>query len=472
MLSRIALSFLVLAIASQVSDPIAQRPVHPPSLPAGEPVDPGPGTGSSPGPDTISVIGSERLTWDYFANSLADVRRLGFVAQVDDQFTDLQTVDCQPSEDEWRFVCSTPMPVLELGIHTIAVSAFEVVEGARVIGYPSASLTVERIAPTASSASSAETVRVQILAAPETARLAEVANLHDPPTAMAALSDGRLLLAERSGIIRVFARGTVLDPPAARLDDVDARDGRGVLAIAADVSLDRHPFVYVLYTVSSGLRLARLTLSGDTLQGRMTLADGLPLSPARPSAAIAMGPDERLYVALDDGGDPNRAFDMGSFAGKVLRLERDGTTPKEPGTATPVFAAGFSRPVGLTWDRNGRTLWVVEGDASGTGKVSVVTASESGQGRTTASYTAPSALASAVGVAHGQGASAHQDLLLTVTSGSSLVRMHFKPSGQFDRAQRLQVTELRSLAVASDNVIYASTAASLVRVRLAPENMK
>ena len=122
------------------------------------------------------------------------------------------------------------------------------------------------------------------------------------------------------------------------------------------VKLDAHPLVYVLYTAVSGYRLARFTLAGDTLTDRMVLIDSVAIS-AKAASGLAMGPDERLYVAFG-AGDADRALDMGSFAGKVLRLERDGTTPKDQKAGMPVsLRRRFTIPIGLFWITLAARCW-------------------------------------------------------------------------------------------------------------------
>jgi hypothetical protein len=475
MLSRIVLAFLLLTLSGQSSGVTAQRPAVSPAGQEGTPVDPGPtpGSPSPPGVEPIVVTGSERLTWDFLADSLEDVQQLGFVSRVDDQSTDLHSIECQPSDEEWWFVCSAPMPPLEIGDHAIAVFASEPAEGGRQLGYPSTALLVRRVASNGTSTARADSTRVPVVSAreaPGPSAMAALAKLPDAPTAITALPDGRLLLAERSGALRLFARGALLDPPAARLDDVDPNAGRGILAIATDVKFDAHPLVYVLYTAVSGYRLARFTLAGDTLTDRMVLIDSVPISAKAASGALAMGPDERLYVAFG-AGNADRALDMGSFAGKVLRLERDGTTPKDQKAGTPVFAAGFTNPIGLFWDTAGRALLVVQSDAPGIVRVSAITPTQPGRGSITASYTVQADVAGAAGAAHAEAGTSHRDLLLTTVTGDSIVRLHVNASGQVTGAERIPVAGVHAIAAAGE-AIFAVTSQSLVRLRLAADSMK
>src|SRR5439155_1635022 len=81
----------------------------------------------------------------------------------------------------------------------------------------------------------------------------------------------------------------------------------------------------------------------DTLGDPAVLLDQIPAS-RTPSAALRAGPDGMLYAAFDDGDEPRRRLDAGSYNGKVLRLTTNGTTPADATGATPVYAAGYGSP--------------------------------------------------------------------------------------------------------------------------------
>ena len=133
---------------------------------------------------------------------------------------------------------------------------------------------------------------------------------------------------------------------------------RGLLALALDPDFERTGHVFAAYTADNGFRLVRYRAAGDTLGESATLLDGVDATLATPSATLRFGPDGKLYLGLDDSGDPSRPGDLGSFNGKVLRLNPDGTTPSDQAAGTPVYALNVNEPRGLEWD--GATLWVAE----------------------------------------------------------------------------------------------------------------
>jgi glucose/arabinose dehydrogenase len=91
--------------------------------------------------------------------------------------------------------------------------------------------------------------------------------------------------------------------------------------------------------------------------------DDVPASPVGPAASLAFGPDGRVYVALDDGGDTESARRGGSYNGKVLRLNADGSTPHDMPGASPIYASSLRAPRGLAWDASTASLWVADAGA-------------------------------------------------------------------------------------------------------------
>jgi hypothetical protein len=350
------------------------------------PLDAASQTGPAPEPEVIRVTGSEQLAWEYTASSSADILALGFFATIDGAPVYLLAT-CSRLSEAIELTCLSPLPPMSPGSHTLTVSAHFFGDSPR-FGPPSNAIrlrydparTVEPLAER-----SARTPRES------DSRLAEVVavGLTDP-TDLALLPDGRALVAERSGRIRMWRDGALAVEPALALADVVTGHGRGLLAVAVDRPFDATRAVFIVYTAAGGARLARFTLAGDALVDRAVLLDGLPHAPVDPAAALLVGHDGKVYLALDDGGEPARVADAGSYSGKVLRLNRDGTTPRDKGERTPVVAAGFARPSGLASVHESDDVWVAGRGAGGIDRVDVIETRRSGVERSVAaSYALP-----------------------------------------------------------------------------------
>jgi glucose/arabinose dehydrogenase len=73
------------------------------------------------------------------------------------------------------------------------------------------------------------------------------------------------------------------------------------------------------------------------------------------------GPDGKLYVVIGDNNYPARAQNLASMAGKMLRLNADGTVPADnPRAGSPIIAYGIRNSFGFTFDPQNGRLWETE----------------------------------------------------------------------------------------------------------------
>ena len=142
---------------------------------------------------------------------------------------------------------------------------------------------------------------------------------------------------------------------------------------------------------------------------------------------------------MDDGDVADAAGDLGSFGGKVLRLNPDGTTPADQEGGTPVFALNVNRPSGMDWGSDG-ALWIVE---SGLLQVVVADTRRERRGRTIARYSLPEGTgASALSFYHANLIPAFQGNLFIAGSGDrTILRL------QFDRKRPMQVVSTERLVL-------------------------
>jgi glucose/arabinose dehydrogenase len=277
--------------------------------------------------------------------------------------------------------------------------------------------------------------------------------------------DGRLFLARRSGRIDIARGGRVGAEPAIAMERALGSGGR-LLALALDPQFARTHFVYVLYTAAPGdtaargpadtrFVVARLREAADTLGDKIVLLDGGAAAPS-PAGSLRFGPDGRLYVALDDGGDAKRGGDPASLNGKVLRLNPDGTTPPDQARGTPVYAAGLRTPTGLAWDPGGR-LWIVDRRSAGAAQLRVVDANGS-----TAYALPPGAAPTGIVVSRDAG-----DLVVGSEAGGLLQVRLDRQSGKPGSAEPLLqdgAGAVHALTVAPDGAIVFATANAVARL--------
>jgi glucose/arabinose dehydrogenase len=422
-----------------------------------------------PEPEPIPVSGRERIAWEFAARSDGEIATLGFTAFVDGEAFPLDDFSCRPVQSALELTCSAPLPPMSPGTHTIRVSA---VVDENVNGMQSAAIRV-RLEPTSDSdpAASPNRRELSLTTADGVALRAQVvAEGFVDATDLTILPDGVVLVAERAGVIRLVRDGQLVAAAATRLSDVASGDGRGLLALTVDANFERTRSVFAVYTASSGGRLVRFTLQGNTLDRRAILLDGLPLASRLPAASLRMGPDLRLYLGLDDGGEASRAADRGSYSGKVLRLNPDGTTPSDQAGSTPIFVSEMQRPAGFAWPHGlSTTTWILSAERGGSERLYRVSSDETPRrARVVASLTLPRATGASDVVIYDSPAlpTLRGDLLVAAEGARAILRLRADGSGDPASEWLLRdvVGPVVSLGVAPDGSIYALAGERLLRI--------
>lgn len=192
------------------------------------------------------------------------------------------------------------------------------------------------------------------------------------PIALAATPDGRILIGERRGTIRVLQDGELLAEPFAEIPVFDGGEG-GLLGFALDPDFADNGHLFMFVTVDSNeQQIMRITDVDGVGTNLITIRGNLPTVGANHNGgAIAFGPDGHIYFAIGDNGQPPLSADITSLAGKVCRITRDGDVPGDNPFTTPtgsrraVFATGFRNPFRMCFDEQGR-LFVVDVGSSDT----------------------------------------------------------------------------------------------------------
>lgn len=282
------------------------------------------------------VSGGERVEWQQYAASDDDFGALAFLIYVDGIPSPALDVHCRPRLTV--FVCTAPVPQLARGEHVIEMTArysngreSDRSSPLRVLMSPPGTS-----ADTPVSWVSADGVR--LTAQTLTSGIQDAVDI-------AVLGDGRIAIAERSGRIRVF-NGSSLTT-AFELVPTYAEPGTRVLSIARTGEANNSESLHFISAHQGVARLGRLGVGAANVPFGpfVTLLDGLPAG-AEPRAALRLR-DGLLFLALDDGGQPERSGDRGAANGKVLRLTAEGLIPT--GALTPIYAIGTNAPLAMSW---------------------------------------------------------------------------------------------------------------------------
>ena len=203
----------------------------------------------------------------------------------------------------------------------------------------------------------------------------------DFPDALAFAPDGRIFFNEKNtGNIRVIQKGVLQSSPFATLR-ISNNGEQGLLGIALDPSFARNGFVYVYYTYLDGSlyhgRITRFTAAGNTGTNPVHLfdvTDPTPQSTNHDGGYLKFGPDGKLYVQVGEFAVPSLSQDLSSNAGKILRMNPDGSAPtNNPFKGSLVYAYGIRNAFGMDFDPNTHMLIETEAGPS-TDEINIITA--------------------------------------------------------------------------------------------------
>ena len=208
------------------------------------------------------------------------------------------------------------------------------------------------------------------------------------PTAFTWTPDGRMLILEKAGRVRIVLGGTLQGTPALDISaSVDSGSEKGLLGICLDPGFTANGFVYLYYTnLVPKNRVSRFTMSGNSLDSgsEAIILDGIDATNGNHNGGnILIGPDGKLWAAPGDsgtGGAKSQTLTVGSLNGKVLRMELNGSAAagnpfladatKEP----RIWAYGFRNPFRFTFRPSNGSLYVADVGENTFEEIDVVTA--------------------------------------------------------------------------------------------------
>jgi glucose/arabinose dehydrogenase len=441
----------------------------PPPSPSPDPKsDPSPGGGET-------IRGTERLGWDQRAADSAELGTFRYAIYVDGTRSEIAEVSCGSAAAANGFPCSGRLPAMAPGQHTIELASF-VMDGGTMLESPrSPPLRVTVVASVISArAGSLQPGRAGTTQDGVPLRLDVVVEPADEPSDIAFAPDGRLFIAERDGVVRVIEAG-------GRTQARSMLDGE-VLALALDPEFPGTHFLYAVTLVPASpdgdvgpgaFTVARYREVNGMLGERMVLLHGIPARPDRGAAALGIGPDGKLYVAFDDGGNAALADNARSLNGKLLRINRDGTAPDDQAPGTPVQLSGYRSPRAIDW-RDG-VMWIADGAPRSPERLSAVVAAPTAPHRSEVrrSYAlAPDSDPSDAVVYQADALAAFRgNLFVASEGGSHILRVRLDPRSPTRVVATEKLLEgvgaVRALAVGPDGGIYLATPTAIARLSAA-----
>ena len=413
---------------------------------------PAPGSGGA-----VSITGRERIGWDQAAASLAELATLQYGIYVDNVRNEIADVSCGSITGSSGYNCSGRLPAMSIGTHALELVSFLVDAG------ESARSSRLQVSVTGSTADqSAAGWSADVLATlPEgvALRVEKLATGLDRPVDAAFLPDGRLLIAQRDGQVRMFADATLSSDaiPQALSDKREA-----LLSLAVDRAFAQTHQIFVLELAEAArmttVQIARYTELRGQL-GQRAVMFQTPVAGDVATAVLRFGPDGNLYVALD-GETAN---------GQLLRVTPSGTTPRDTAGAMPAIASGIVRLRGMAWAPTD-FLWVAAEQNDGGSLNAVVMSAPPVRARVITHQTIRGHLG-AITFYNSDTIGAMRGDALIASPDASILRVHFDAADplkivRVDPLLENRVGPIRVVGVAPDGAIYFCTDDTLGRLSL------
>lgn len=208
------------------------------------------------------------------------------------------------------------------------------------------------------------------------------------PWALAFLSDGRMLVTERPGRMRIVSTGGQLSPPLKNVPEVWASGQGGLLDVITDNGFKQNNTIYFCFA-------ERTSGGGRTAVARAKLTDGDaprlddvkiifrqqgPLSSGNHyGCRIAQARDGNLFVTLGEHFSyRNEAQNLDNHLGKLIRIAPDGAAPKDNpfvgrNDARPeIWSYGHRNEQGLAINPASGELWEIEHGPRGGDEVNII----------------------------------------------------------------------------------------------------
>jgi glucose/arabinose dehydrogenase len=206
------------------------------------------------------------------------------------------------------------------------------------------------------------------------------------PWGLAFLPDGRMLVTERPGRLRIVRDGKLERQPVSGLPKIVARGQGGLLDVALHPDFAANGLVYLAYAGPGrggvSTEVARGRLVGNRLEGVQVIFRQEPKSDARQHFGGRLVFDRAgfLYLTLGDRGEKERAQRPDDHAGSVIRLHDDGRVPADnpfvgqPGWKSEKYTLGHRNQQGAALHPGTGELWTHEHGPQGGDEVNVIRA--------------------------------------------------------------------------------------------------
>lgn len=291
------------------------------------------------------------------------------------------------------------------------------------------------------------------------------------PWAIDIAKDNRIFFTERDGKIRVIdEKGNLLDEPVAYIR-VAQDGGSGLLGIVLHPNFTENHLMYIYHSYVKDNKLYNKVLLLKEKDNKIIesdiIIDSIPGSPYNNGGRIKFGPDYKLYITTGDASDPLLAQNLSSLAGKILRVNPDGSIPSDnPFNYSSIYSYGHRNVQGIAWHPITKQMYSSEHGSSGFDEINLIISGknygwpeEECKGTNTSQKAIicfnPAIAPSGITFASSDKLGYQNDLIVTTLKGSHLRQIDLE-SGEQNNIL-VGYGRLRDIVESSDGTLYVLT---------------
>jgi glucose/arabinose dehydrogenase len=218
-------------------------------------------------------------------------------------------------------------------------------------------------------------------------KVTEIAKGLDHPWSMAFLPDGSMLVTERQGRLRLIKGGLLQPQPIGGVPAVHTGSQAGLFDIVLHPNFAQNNIVYLTYAAgtaaANGTAVARARFDGSMLQDLQVIFKAAPLKDTdnHYGGRMAFLPDGTFALTIGEGFEyREKAQDLTSDLGKIVRLNEDGSVPQDNpfigqvGVRPEIYTWGHRNEQGLIFDAQSGLLYETEHGPRGGDELNIIVA--------------------------------------------------------------------------------------------------
>lgn len=176
----------------------------------------------------------------------------------------------------------------------------------------------------------------------------------DEPWEIESAND-QFYVSERTGSIVTITNDEQTRKPVQFSKNLSNQPEAGLLGLALPEGFEETNEAIAYYSYQENntyyQRVVTIEESADQWEESSVLLDDIPGGQVHQGGRIEIGPDDMLYITTGDATNPESAQDLDSLAGKILRMNLDGSTPDDnPFDNSYVYSYGHRNAQGLAWN--------------------------------------------------------------------------------------------------------------------------